>query len=41
MQMRPKLSDPSLALGQVPLPEDVRGWAGGDVWEQGVGRSQL
>ena len=27
MQMRPQLSDPSLVLGQVPLPQEVRGWA--------------
>ena len=42
MQMRPQLSDPSLALGQVPLPEEGRGMGrGGAVWGQGVGRSEL
>ena len=25
MQMKPQLSDPSLALGQAPLPQDVSG----------------
>ena len=42
MQMRPQLSDPSLALGQVPLPEDVRGVGRGGAWGWvRLGRSQL
>ena len=37
MQIRPRVSEPSLALGQVPLPEDVRGVCrGGAVGGWGV-----
>ena len=37
MQMRPQLSDTSLALSQVPLPEDFRGMGrGGAMWSWGV-----
>ena len=36
MQMRPQISDPSLALGKILLPEDVSGVGrGGAVWGQG------
>ena len=39
MQMRPQLSDTSLALSQVPLPEDFRGMdRGGAMWGWGVVR---
>ena len=42
MQMRPEFPDPSLDLGQVSLPEDVRGVGrGGALLGQGVGKSQL
>lgn len=33
MQMRPQLSDPSLGLCQVPLPEDVRGLVEGGLFQ--------
>ena len=43
MQIRPQLSDPSLALGQIPLPENFRGMTGEGLYGAGVwlGRSRL